>query len=225
MTKHKLEADSILFNIGYRQLLADIYLTCQTGEIVGLLGRNGCGKTTLLKIIFGTKIPDHKHIRIDGEVCQAPFRQKGLLAYLPQHDFLPKNIPLKKIINLYHDNPLQQELIKQDKRVQIHLNKFADELSKGERRYFELMLLLHLDVKFLLLDEPFSGVEPLYVEYIEELLQRHLPNKGFIITDHDYRTVLRTSSRIILLTNGSCKHIKSQEELMEWGYIPEGIIG
>ncbi|WP_439881422.1 ATP-binding cassette domain-containing protein [Pontibacter sp. MBLB2868] len=223
MAKHILEADSILFNIGDNQLLTDVYLSCQTGEIVGLLGRNGCGKTTLLKIIFGTKAPDHKHIRLDGEVYQEPFRQKGLLAYLPQHDFLPKNIKLKQIINFYHHAPLKQKLIKQDKRIRQHLNKFADELSKGERRYFELMILLHLDVKFLLLDEPFSGVEPLYIEHIEELLQMHLPDKGFILTDHDYRTVLRASNRIVLLINGSCKHIRNQEDLMTWGYIPEGI--
>lgn len=68
MVKHTLEVDSVLYSLGERKLLSDVYLNCGTGEIVGLLGRNGCGKTTLLQIIFGTKHTDNKHISIDGKV-------------------------------------------------------------------------------------------------------------------------------------------------------------
>lgn len=222
MPKHKLEADSILYNVGDRQLLTDIYLSCETGEIVGLLGRNGCGKSTLLQIIFGTRHTYNKHIRIDKQVYPEPYKHQNLLAYLPQQDFLPKNIRLRKIIELYLQASEKRAAVKTDERVQQHLDKYADELSKGERRYFELLLLLQLDAKFLLLDEPFSGVEPLYVERIEDLLQAHLSTKGFIITDHDYRSVLRSSSRVILLTDGFCRKITYAEELLEWGYVPEG---
>lgn len=222
MVKHTLEVDSVLYSIGERKLLSDIFLRCSTGEIVGLLGRNGCGKTTLLKIIFGTKHTDNKHISIDGKVYQQPYLHTGLLAYLPQQDFLPKNIPLSKIIRLYLPQQEKQNSVKQNKRMQKHLAKRADELSKGELRYFELLLLLQLDVKFLLLDEPFSGVEPLYVEQIEELLLSHLFTKGFLITDHDYRAVLRVSNRLMLLTDGACRPISSTEELIDWGYMPTG---
>jgi len=220
MPENKLEADSILCSFGHRQLLTDIYLSCKTGEIVGLLGRNGCGKTTLLKIIFGTQTTVNKHVRINGKVYFEPYKNPGLLAYLPQLDFLPVNTKLHKIVDLYHTDPEKRETIKQDSRIQKHLHKYADELSKGELRYFELQLLLQKDVKFLLLDEPFSGVEPLYVEYIEELLRTHLGTKGFIITDHDYQSVLRASDRIILLSDGHCRPITYLEELYQWGYIP-----
>ncbi|MBJ6117129.1 ATP-binding cassette domain-containing protein [Pontibacter sp. BT310] len=220
MPENKLEVDSILHNYGYRQLLTNIYLSCKTGEIVGLLGRNGCGKTTLLKIIFGTLPTLNKHIRINGNVYSEPYKSEGLLAYLPQHDFLPANIKLHKIIDLYHKEQDIRETIKQDERIQHHLTKYAGELSKGELRYFELMLLLEKDVKFLLLDEPFSGIAPLYVEYIEELLQAHLGTKGFLITDHDYQSVLRVSDRIILLADGYARPIHGMEELYQWGYIP-----
>lgn len=225
MPENKLEADSIMYRIGNRQLLTDIYLSCNTGEIVGLLGRNGCGKTTLLQIIFGTLHTDNKHIRINGQVYQEPYKYKSLLAYLPQHNFLPKNIRLHKIIDLYFSEPEKRASINQDERVQLHLGKYADELSKGELRYFELLLLLHLNVKFLLLDEPFSGIAPLYAEHIQELLQQHLHTKGFIITDHDYTAVLRVSSRIILLADGACRPIHHPEELADWGYIPAAAIG
>ncbi|WP_299825505.1 ATP-binding cassette domain-containing protein [uncultured Pontibacter sp.] len=222
MHKHVLQADSIQYRIGERQLLTDIFLKCETGEIIGLLGRNGCGKTTLLQILFGTRHTDNKHIRINDKVYPAPYKHKHLMAYLPQHNFLPKNISLQKIINLYVANAAKQESINQDERIQAHLHKRADALSKGEARYFELLLLLQLDARFLLLDEPFSGVAPLYAEYIEELLLAHKHRTGIIITDHDYRSVLRVSNRIILLTDGYCRPINHEEELLEWGYIPAG---
>lgn len=212
----------MLYSIGERKLLSDVYLKCGTGEIVGLLGRNGCGKTTLLKIIFGTKHTDNKHISIDGKVYQRPYLHAGLLAYLPQQGFLPKNILLSEILNLYLPQQDKRNIVKQNARIQQHLAKRADELSKGELRYFELLLLLQLDVKFLLLDEPFSGVEPLYVEQIGELLQSQLATRGFLITDHDYRAVLRVSKRLILLADGACRPINHPDELIDWGYIPVG---
>lgn len=107
--------------------------------------------------------------------------------------------------------------------MQPHLAKHAHELSKGELRYFSLLLLLQLDVKFLLLDEPFSGIEPLYIEQIQELLQAHLSSKGFIITDHQYHAVLEISHRAILLADGICHPIAHPEELVQWGYVPAGI--
>ncbi|WP_162427622.1 ATP-binding cassette domain-containing protein [Pontibacter pudoricolor] len=220
MPENKLEVDSILFNYGHRQLLTNIYLSCKTGEIAGLLGRNGCGKTTLLKIIFGTLPTLNKHIRINGNVYNEPYKSDNLLAYLPQNDFLPHNIKLHRLIDLYHKEPDKRETIKQDERIQKHLTKYAGELSKGELRYFELMLLLQKDVKFMLLDEPFSGIAPLYVEYIEELLRAHLGTKGFLITDHDYQSVLRVSDRIILLADGYARPINCMEELYQYGYIP-----
>ncbi|MBF9253296.1 ATP-binding cassette domain-containing protein [Pontibacter sp. 172403-2] len=210
---HKLEVDSVRYRIGERQLLTDVYLSCATGEIVSLLGRNGCGKSTLLQIIFGTRHTDDKHICIDGNVYQAPYKVPGQLAYLPQHNFLPQDSKLDKIVNLYLPDPARRAAVKRDERVQPHLIKHAHELSKGEQRYFSLLLLLQLDVKFLLLDEPFSGIEPLYVSQIQELLLAHLPSKGFIITDHQYQSVLEISHRIILLADGICRPITHREEL------------
>jgi lipopolysaccharide export system ATP-binding protein len=84
-----------------KQILTDIFIRCRTGEIIGLLGRNGSGKSTLLKILFGTLNTDYKHIRVNGEYISQPYKMKGLVNYLNQGNFLPKNMTVQKVINLY----------------------------------------------------------------------------------------------------------------------------
>lgn len=220
MHKHTLEVDSIMYSTEDRLLLSDVYIKCQTGEIVGLLGRNGSGKTTLLKIIFGTKRADSKFIRINGQVYSRPYTSKGLIAYLPQKGYLPHATSISNIISLYlHDKEKRRALLANE-HVEKHQNKNISALSTGERKYIELLLLLQLEVKFLLLDEPFSGIAPLHVVLIQELLETNRSTTGFIVTDHDYRTVLEISDQLLLLVDGTCRHIKHRDELMQWGYVP-----
>ena len=99
--KNLLEVDSVMISFDDRKILSGCYLKCETGDIIGILGRNGCGKSSLLKIIFGTLFTYNKFIRINQKVYQQPFKHGNLVAYLPQHGFLPKNISIKKIINIY----------------------------------------------------------------------------------------------------------------------------
>ena len=87
-----LLADSIRKSFNEKQVLTDVFLKCQTGDIIGLLGRNGSGKSTLLKIIFGTLHTDYKHITINEVLTDTPFKEPGTISYLPQDDFLPKNV-------------------------------------------------------------------------------------------------------------------------------------
>lgn len=222
--KHQLEVGSILMSYGTKELLTDVYLKCETGDIIGLLGRNGSGKSTLLKIIFGTVQALNSSIRIDGRPCSYPYKQKDQIAYLPQHRFLPVDIPIKKIIDIFIAGKDGKRNIKENERIGPHLNKYVNQLSGGELRYLEILLLLNLDVKFVLMDEPFSGMEPLYRERIAELIKAYRDKKGFIITDHDYRNIIGTSTRLILLTNGVCKHIQSLDQLESFNYLPPGTI-
>lgn len=110
-----------------------------------------------------------------------------------------------------------------DPHISKHLNKTATELSGGELRYFQVLLLLNLKSDFVLLDEPFSSVEPIYKEKIKDLIRNHKEEKGFIITDHDYRNVIDPCDELRLIVNGVCKYVKEVNQLEEWGYIPEGI--
>ncbi|MGZ3767527.1 MAG: ATP-binding cassette domain-containing protein [Mucilaginibacter sp.] len=220
--KNLLEVDSVMVSFDDRKILGGCYLKCETGDVIGILGRNGCGKSSLLKIIFGSLFTYYKFIRINGKVYDQPYKHGKLVAYLPQHDFLPQNISIIKIINIYVPTAIGRGRITNDLRLKKHLQKRISELSGGELRYLEIMLLVNLDVKFIMLDEPFSKVEPLYKAVIIELIKEYRSTKGFIITDHDYTNIIAASDRIILITNGTCKPINKLIELEEWNYVPIG---
>ncbi|MGZ3750294.1 MAG: ATP-binding cassette domain-containing protein, partial [Mucilaginibacter sp.] len=154
--KNLLEVDSVMVSFDDRKILGGCYLKCETGDVIGILGRNGCGKSSLLKIIFGSLFTYYKFIRINGKVYDQPYKHGNLVAYLPQHDFLPQNISISKIIDIYVPTATGRERITNDLRLKKHLQKRISELSGGELRYLEIMLLVNLDVKFIMLDEPFS---------------------------------------------------------------------
>jgi ABC-type multidrug transport system ATPase subunit len=220
--KNLLEVDSVMIAFDNRNILNGCYFKCETGDIIGLLGRNGCGKSSLLKIVFGTLSTYNKFIRINQKVYDQPYKHRNLIAYLPQHDFLPKNLSIKKIINIYIDSNFKREVISNDNRLKYHLNKKITELSGGELRYLEILLLVNLNVKFILLDEPFSKVEPLYKEVIINLIKEYSSTIGFVITDHDYSNIIATSSHIILINNAACKPIDNLTDLERFNYVPLG---
>ena len=98
------------------------------------------------------------------------------------------------------------------------------QLSGGELRYLEIKMLLHIDCKFVLLDEPFNGVSPILVGKIKKIILKMSEFKGIILTDHDYRNVLNVANRFCLIYDGGIKKINNMEELVRWGYIPESRI-
>ncbi|MDO3625225.1 ATP-binding cassette domain-containing protein [Mucilaginibacter sp. BT774] len=220
--KNLLEVDSVVISFDEKNILTDCFLRCETSDIIGILGRNGCGKSSLFKVIFGTLFTHYKFIRINGKVYHQPYKNGNLIAYMPQHGFLPTNISVQDIINIYVASLAAREKIKDDLRLKNHLKKRVSELSGGELRYLEILLLVNLDVKFILLDEPFSRVEPLYKQVIVELIKEFRSSKGFIITDHDYQNIIAASDRIILINNGVCRPINDLNDLELFNYVPQG---
>lgn len=215
-----LEVDSIRKALGDKQVLTDIALKCQPGDIIGLLGRNGSGKSTLLKIIFGTLFTDYKFIRINDEILEQPFKTKNIISYLTQDNFLPKNITVKQIVEIYSDDLDRKEFL-EDEVLSKVLGTRIRNLSGGESRYLEVKLLLTLDSLFVLLDEPFNGISPLHIEIIKKMITDKSVNKGIILTDHDYRNVLDVANRYYLLFDGGLKPIKAKQDLIDWGYVPD----
>ncbi|HMI03853.1 MAG TPA: ATP-binding cassette domain-containing protein [Pedobacter sp.] len=214
-----LHVDSVTKNFGLRQVLTDVFISCKKGEVIGLLGRNGSGKSTLLKIIFGSLNADNKFIRVNGRHLKSLYDNIDTIQYLPQDSFLPKHIRIADIIKIFcikHQvrNLLELSLIKP------HLRKKSGELSGGEQRIIEVLIMIYSEAEYLLFDEPFNGLGPLHVEIIKDLIKAHSDRKGFIITDHDYRNVLDISTGIILMHDGGTKIIKDKNDLVRWGYLP-----
>lgn len=214
-----LEIDSVIKAFDDRQVLTDIYLRCQTGDIIGMLGRNGSGKSTLLQIIFGT-LPAEKFIKIDGKVYEHPYKMLDQICYLPQHEFLPKQMTVEKVAKLYLEKNeinifLDDDLLRPHRQNKIHF------LSGGELRYLEIKLLLNTKSKFVLLDEPFNGVAPIMVSTIKELIKDKSKTKGIVLTDHDYNNVLDVANKYCLIYQGGIKEVSEKIDLVKWGYISE----
>lgn len=214
---NRLVVDSVTKYYASKVILSDVYLSCHTGEIKGLIGRNGSGKSTLLKIIFGVENAENKFVKINNKIIKNNLNCKGLLSYLPQNHFLPSGVRIIKIIKLFLE-PKYREKLCSNLFVKELLNKTSSELSGGQRRIIEILLLIHSNSKFILLDEPFNGVSPILKDYIVKCILDIKKDKGIIITDHDYENVLKISDEILFLKAGYLRSIKNKSQLLELGY-------
>lgn len=218
MENNILEIDSIIKRYNDKLILSDIYLKLKTGDIVGLLGRNGSGKSTLLKIIFGMEPSESKFIKINNSVLLKNKDVISQISYLDQESFLPENLIVQKVISLSIRKEKLKEFCNDNLIKQIYSSKIR-QLSGGELRYLEVKLLLYNESKFILLDEPFSGLSPLNIEIISNLIINNSFQKGIILTDHNYKEIIKICSEIYLLKNGKNYPVKNTHELLEHGYI------
>lgn len=213
----ELSIDSVNQSFADREVLSSVYLNCKIGEVVGLLGRNGSGKSTLLKIIFGSLKANFKYLNINNIVYEKGYLSKNL-SYLPQDNFIPKQITVMQAIHTFCK--IKQADLKQIEFVDNHLNAKFYDLSGGERRFIECLLLIYSDVQYVLLDEPFSQLSPLWIEELKKHINKLKADKGFIITDHYYKSILDVSDRIVLLHNQCNYTINNEEDLVTYGYLP-----
>ena len=223
MKKHLLEIDSVQKSFDNKNILSDVYLKCETNDIIGLLGRNGSGKSTLLKIIFGITSADFKFIRIDGSVKTKTKDLFNEISYLPQDNCIPSVFTVKKAIELSISKDRIPEFYS-DEMIWKMLDKKISHLSGGELRYLEIKIILNNSSKFVLLDEPYNGLSPLMVEKVNELIAVNSKTKGIIISDHNYENVIKVSTKLVLLKEGKAHHLLSKNELIEKGYLKEGML-
>lgn len=214
----QLHVDSIRKSYQDNLILSDIFLSCNQGEIVGLIGRNGSGKSTLLKIIFGIESAENRFIRVQEKVLKTFADSRKSINYLPQENFLPRDIKVQNIIKLFLPQK-KRILLLENAFVKPLLQKKFHVLSGGEKRIIEILLLLNSKADFILLDEPLNGLSPIIRDLILKNINDEKLNKGFIITDHDYENVIRVADRILLLKDASLKEIKDERELLKHGYL------
>ncbi|OOQ59439.1 ATP-binding cassette domain-containing protein [Mucilaginibacter pedocola] len=212
-----LKVDSVELEFDGRKILQSVYLNCTQGEVVGLLGRNGCGKSSLLKIIFGTQAAGHKYVGIDGEYIGKGYHNNRI-AYLPQHNYLPGGIVIEKLAKQIVD-PLSWNEFTALPIFQRNAGKKTHELSGGELRQLETMIIIHSRADFILLDEPFTHISPIQADEFKPVIRACAKRKGIIITDHQYYNILEVSDRVVLLSDGVTKAIDDREELIRYGYL------
>jgi ABC-type lipopolysaccharide export system ATPase subunit len=213
---HKLEIDSVLLEFDLRKILSDVYLKCETGKITGLLGRNGNGKTCLMNIICGSLEPQSKSIRFDGVTTLIPFKNPKQLLYLPQFNFIPSHLTLKRIFNDFEIEFSSFEKVFPD--ISVNYKSPIKHLSGGHRRIIEVYVITKYKTQFILLDEPFSHIMPLHVEKIKELLIEEKQNKGILMTDHLYQHITSISDSLYVLTNGKTHLTKDISDIEKLGY-------
>nr|WP_315198039.1 ATP-binding cassette domain-containing protein [uncultured Flavobacterium sp.] len=223
MKNHLLEIDSVQKSFDNKNILSDVYLKCETNDVIGLLGRNGSGKSTLLKIIFGIISANFKFVRIDGCVKTKTKDLLDEISYLPQDNCIPKVFSVKKAIQLSVPKERILEFYS-DEIIDSMLDKKVSHLSGGELRYLEIKIILNNSSKFVLLDEPYNGLSPLMVEKVNELIAANSKTKGIIISDHNYENVIKVSNKLVLLKEGKAHHLLCKEELVEKGYLKEGML-
>jgi ABC-type multidrug transport system ATPase subunit len=216
-TMNWLEINNVTHYFGKKKVLDDVFFNCNSGDIIGLLGRNGCGKSTLLQIIFGV-LKSESNVRINYKSYEQVLSNKNLIAYMPQGTFLPRGLRVKNVINLMLDPDKRGEVL-EDSRIASFKNAKIIDLSGGEKRYLEFMLIMNLKSMFVMLDEPFSQIEPLYSKRMKEIIKVQSATKGIILTDHDYYNILDVSNRNILIKNGITIEVKGLEDLKRLGYI------
>ena len=218
-------------------VVKDISLNVESGEIVGLLGPNGAGKTTSFYMIVGLVTADHGQIKIDQkDLTRMPIHLRSRLgiSYLPQEPSIFRKLNVSQnILSVIELN--EKSKIKQQEKLDLLLNELniehirqntAISLSGGERRRVEIARCLATNPKFILLDEPFAGIDPIAVLDIQTIISQ-LSQKGIgvLITDHNVRETLGICNKAYIVNQGKIFASGSPNELIENENVKEIYLG
>jgi len=205
-----LEADGIILRFNHRAILSGIYIKSQTGKITGLIGNNGCGKSSLLKIIMGVLEPEIKSVRINNKHTPYPYTIPGSINYLPQELFIPGFKTVKSVFRDFNADPDEFKAVFD---IDIDPNDHISSLHHSTIRLIEIFVLVKSPTQFTLLDEPFTHLSPLLVECLLPFLQQEKQHKGILLTDHNFNYIKNTVDEIYQLNNARLRHLKNMEEI------------
>jgi lipopolysaccharide export system ATP-binding protein len=233
----KLRVEDIKKSIKKTQILHGISLEVNSGEVVGLLGPNGAGKTTTFYTVCGLVTPTSGKVFFDDEeITNLPLHKRALkgIGYLPQESSIFKDLSVEENLMLAAEI-VTKDKKEQHKRVEDLLEIFNIEpirqrkgisLSGGERRRTEIARSLVSKPKFLLLDEPFAGVDPIAVKDIQEII--HELTKlgiGVLITDHNVRETLQICDRAYVMKSGTLLAQGNSDDIKSDGSVREHYLG
>ena len=220
-----LRTDNLVKIYGKRTVANGVSINVRQGEIVGLLGPNGAGKTTSFYMTTGLIVPNSGHVYLDDtDITSFPVykRAQAGIGYLPQEASVFRKMSVEdnimsvlEMTKLTHKEQLAKldSLIAEFRLGKVRKNK-GDQLSGGERRRTEIARCLAIDPKFIMLDEPFAGVDPIAVEDIQHIVWiLKYRNIGILITDHNVQETLTITARAYLLVEGRILFQGKPEEL------------
>jgi len=221
----ELKADNLVKIYGKRTVVKGVSFNVNQGEIVGLLGPNGAGKTTSFYMIVGIIKPNEGKVYLDDlDITTYPMYQRAKLGigYLAQEPSIFRNLSVENNIRVALEFTKLTQKEQGDKLEQLldefglqHIRKSKGiQLSGGERRRTEIARSLAIDPKFMLLDEPFAGIDPIAVEDIQSIIYKlKTKNIGILITDHNVHETLSITDRAYLLIDGNIMKSGSAEDL------------
>ena len=234
----KIETHNLVKQYGERIVVNHVNITVEQGKIVGLLGPNGAGKTTTFYMIVGIIKPDEGTVTVDNtSITEMPIHQRYQfgIGYLPQEASIFRKLTvwenLMAFLQTRSDINEKQKIEKAESLLEeFHVthvrNTLGGALSGGERRRVEIARALTMDPSFILLDEPFAGVDPIAVEDIQHIVWRlKYRNIGILITDHNVHETLSITDRAYLLFEGKVLFQGTAEELADNEIVREKYLG
>ena len=233
----RLRTENLIKKYGKRTVVRDVSFHVDQGEIVGLLGPNGAGKTTSFYMIVGLIKPFSGHVYLDDmDITNFPMyrRAQAGIGYLAQEASVFRKLSVEDNIRAVLEFTKLSKAEQKDRMESLleefglqHVRKsFGIQLSGGERRRTEIARALAVDPHFILLDEPFAGVDPIAVEDIQTIVSKLVEkNIGVLITDHNVHETLSITDRAYLLFEGSILKAGSAQDLAEDEHVRKVYLG
>ena len=210
-----LECKMLCKNYDDKQILKDVNLKIPRGKIIGLLGKNGTGKTTLIKLINDLLTPTSGEILINGK--KPGVESKEIISYLPERTYLDREMTVKDAIKYFEEfykNFDSQKAIKLLKDLDLDINTKISKMSKGMQEKLQLILVLSRNAELYILDEPLGGVDPATRDYIlDTILSNFSDGASVIISTHLIADIERILDEVIFIDNGEIIVTSSADEL------------
>ena len=198
-----------------KKILKDVNLTIPKGKIIGLLGKNGMGKTTFLKLINALLTPTSGEVLINGE--KPNINSKKVISYLPERTYLDKSMKVSQIITFFdefYDNFNKEKAIKLLKDLDLDINSKVRKMSKGMQEKLQLILVMSREAELYILDEPLGGVDPATRDYIlDTILSNFNEGASVIISTHIISDIERILDDVIFIDKGEIVLTSSADEL------------
>lgn len=204
-------------NYGNKKVLKNINFSIPRGKIIGLLGKNGTGKTTLIKLINDLLTLDSGEILIDGK--KVGVESKKIISYLPERTYLDKSMTVNEVIDMFsefYDNFDSKKARKLLKDLKLDVNSKLSKMSKGMQEKVQLVLVMSRKALLYILDEPLGGVDPATRDYIlDTILTNFNEGASIIISTHLIADIERILDEVIFIDNGKIELIENADKLRE----------